>query len=340
MKENRLYNRDQRNVEEILSEWGGRPKKTSPLTEEINLDVREIGNLPGGQKIIYHTAEIGDTSSRQVLISIALHGDEPAGIGAWWEVAAEIEQNPEILNGGLRVTIPSPDGRGRYLDGKDPNRVFNEQKENASDRLAHDLYQEMDRSKFVVDVHCGRWCAPFVIVDEAVGNEDLTDAASWAGARAVGCAAVLEMDGPEGKSIQNSLVTAARRRGVAGITIELPHRATPELAFKILHNALVGAGALNTETYDLELGEVPNGPEYRRKIVRSTATGYYRTVAVPGDWLNTNHPFAEIRKINGEFVDAIVFPAGYALALDKNLGDSTANAEPIGEIAELVRRME
>jgi len=324
---------DKRQVGDILQEWGD-PIEDAPLTEEIALDQRSIGK--GSQSsgdLFYHTAEVGDTSSRQVLVCIALHGDEPCGIGAWWEVAAEIEHDPAILEGGLRVVILHPDGRGRYLDGKDPNRIFTESA--ATDQLARDLYDEIDQSEFVIDVHCGRWCAPFVIVDDPVSENDLTDASSWRAARTIGCAAVAEMDGEAGQELQNSLVAAARRRGVGGITIELPHQATPELAFKILHNALVGANSLRTEAFDLGLGEVPASPEYRRTVVFSTGTGYYRTVATPGDWVNASKPFAEIRKINGEFVDAIVFPAGYVIALDKNLGDPTMVGDQVGEIAAL-----
>lgn len=330
---------DRCTVDTLLREWGVEPSLASPprakaLTEEVALHAEPLGQRADGSPVLSYSTTLGDTSKGQVLVCIALHGDEPVGIGAWWGVAQEIERNLSLLQCAVKVVIPDP-GRGqRNLDGQDPNRIFTEAQETTLQRLAHDLYGDMDRSRFVIDVHCGRHCAPFVIVDDKnQSGPDLQDAASWKAAEAVGCATVIEMAGLAGASLQNALAAAARRRGIAGITIELPHRATPELATNVLRNALVGAGALGGGTVSLGLDDAPRGRGYRRSNLCANAPGYYYPIADLDQWVDLNHPVCEIRKISGEFESAVLYRRAYVIALDKHLGDAVVEGEIIGEMA-------
>jgi predicted deacylase len=325
---------DRRNVDAILSEWGDEPPRSDALTEEITLTAEPLGKRADGSDVLSYSTTLGDASRGQVLVCIALHGDEPCGIGAWWGVAQEIERNPSLLQCAVRVVIPDP-GRGqRNLDGHDPNRIFTEARQTTIQRLARSLYDEMNQSRFVIDVHCGMHCAPFVIVDDKnQSGPDLQDAASWKAAEAVGCATVVEMNGLAGASLQSALTAAARRRGIAGFTIELPHRATPELATNVLRNALVGAGVLSGGTVSLGLNDAPRGHGYRRATLRSNAAGYYYPVASLDQWDDPNHPVCEIRKITGEFESAVCYSRAYVLALDKHLGEAVVDGEVIGEVA-------
>lgn len=330
---------DSRTVDTLLREWGeelplASPPRAKALTEEVALDAKPLGQRADGTPVLSYSTTLGDASKGQVLVCIALHGDEPCGIGAWWGVAQEIERNPSLLQCAVKIVIPDP-GRGqRNLDGHDPNRIFTEARETTIQRLAHNLYDDMNHSRFVIDMHCGRHCAPFVIVDEKnQSGPDLQDAASWKVAEAVGCATVVEMDGVAGASLQNALVAAARRRGIAGITIELPHRATPELAANVLRNALVGAKALIGGTTSLGLDDAPRGQGYRRTNLRANAPGYYYPVAELDQWVDLTHPVCEIRKITGEFESAVLYKRAYVIALDKHLGDAVIEGEIIGEMA-------
>lgn len=124
-------------------------------------------------------------SGPQVLITAALHGDEPTSIAALWYLAEYL--TTANLRGTVTIipcaNIIAARESTRLIPREevDLNRVFPGRSDgNLAERIANALAQMMAEYDVLIDVHTAGWCVPFILLDHITELEMRNKITAWA----------------------------------------------------------------------------------------------------------------------------------------------------------------
>jgi len=258
----------------------------------------------------------------RLLITGALHGDEPTAIGAIWYFEEALRRDSVA---GAVTVIPcvNPLAAGAStrlvpLEDSDINRSFPGRVDGSlAERTAAALTQLLHEHDALIDVHTAGWCVPFALLD-ATENKDLYGRITrWA--KSAGLPVVAEMESHHAKlqGLNRSWSAWAVAQGKPAFTLELT-------GFHTLDHrgARRGADALLKLLRAKEVLRSPPSPKkqysrrYRRKELFAGASGFFEATVQPGRRVKAREPVGWIKSLVGTVAERVVAPsAGLILAL-------------------------
>lgn len=248
----------------------------------------------------------------RVLVTGALHGDEPTSIGAFWYLAERLAG--AALAGSVTV-IPCVNALGVWastrlipLENTDLNRAFPGRHDGClAERLGAALVDLLGEHDVLIDVHTAGWCVPFVLLDTVADRALAARVARWAATSGLPVIGEMGADLAALQGLDRSWSAYALTKGKPALTLELAgfhtlDSACARLGGEVLLKLLRAAADLGRPA-----GEPPRLP--CRLEIYGNSSGLFEAYRQPGDRLAAGETVGVVRAVDGTVRETV--PAGH-----------------------------
>jgi predicted deacylase len=286
--------------------------KTEPIS--FPLETSPDGLVLRGQRFF-----AGKGRGTRILITSALHGDEPTSTAALWYLAELLGREsfegsvtllPNVNLAGVRLS-----SRLIPLEETDVNRSFPGRSDGClSERLAARLVELLAEHDALIDVHTAGWCVPFVLLDVIRDAGLRGGVANWA--KTSGLPVIGEMAPAlaELQALDRSWSACAISQDKPALTLELTgfHTLDSEcakLGGKVLMELVKNASSVSRKPR--ESFTLPH-----RLEIYSNHGGLFEAFCKPGAQLKDGETIGVVRSLDGKILENIASKqAGFLLAL-------------------------
>jgi N-alpha-acetyl-L-2,4-diaminobutyrate deacetylase len=250
-------------------------------------------------------------AGKQILVTGALHGDEPTSCAAIWYLADRLAENEldhtVTLLPAVNALAVQASSRCTPLEDADLNRSFPGRADGTlTERLAAALSRLLDEHDVLIDVHTAAWCVPFVIVDRVVDQVLFNAVHRWV--RRTDWPVVQEMEEANARlrCLEKTWSAYAMSQGKPAVTVELAGYRTLDAPCARL--AADRLAALLESLAELDRPVEPIEPPPIRFELHANASGLLEAILPPGHHVRRDQLFAVVRTPEGRIQEEIRSP--------------------------------
>jgi predicted deacylase len=263
---------------------------------------------------------LGTGGGPRVLITGAVHGDEPTATAALWYLADRLT---DAALEGVVTIIPCVNvlalrASSRLIphEQSDLNRCFGGRRDGSlAERLAAVLVRLLDDHDALIDVHTAGWCVPFVLLDHAPDLGLLGRVARWASATTLPVVGEMPAEQSSLQGLDRSWSAWAMNKAAKpALTLEL-------VGYRTLNSDCAKRGGEWLLDYVRAAASLAAPVESRgdlpfRREIYADASGLFETLLEPGTRVQAGETVGLIRRIDGAVRETVVAAEdGLVLAL-------------------------